>query len=332
MADTSSFDPLGALVGAGLGYATTAGNGLNQQQIGQAGQGSLGVLQQFQAGTPSPQINQNILSSYNNPYLDASIQANQWGTLSNFQNNILPSINDTFSNAGSFGSGRQAALTGEATRNLTQQLADIDAKQRSSAYNAAYNAAISAGENQYANQYNAANKIYGTAATNAGQAPWINALAGAGLGASGGLGGANSVLGASGSTFGNAISKLGGSVTGGLANLLGLNGGKAVPGTYPLQNGGTITVGQDGIKTINDGAGNISYYNPDGSNASLEQANVIPAGDSSFFGSGSTGDTSAIDNFDYGSLTGGAAPVNVADNSSSLVDSAPDFDFSSFFG
>ena len=281
MAD-NNLDPLGGLISGGLAYGLASQNGLNLQQIGQAGQQGLQGLQSILSGQNQQGVSQNVLGSYNNPFLDQNIAAGSRSLNNQFQNQILPSINDTFSNAGSLGSGRQAALTGTATQNFTNKLADIDAQQRSNAYNAAYTAAVNAGGQNFAAQQNAAQRLYSPATSIAQDAPWLQGVvggaAGAGLasflGGNGGGGGAaggilNGVTGA----IGQGASKL--------LSSLGLSASNSAPTTgpageqiYQLSNGGTLQMYPDGTQAIIQN-GQQTVYDPSGNPLNSESTQVL---------------------------------------------------------
>ena len=308
--DATQIDPLGGLIGGALGYFGSSQNGLNLQNIGQAGTGALTGLQSIANGQTRQQISPDLLSTYNNPYLDQSIAAGQRGLTNQFNQQVLPGITDTFSNAGSLGSGRQAALTGVATQNFTNKLADIDAQQRSNAYNAAYTAAVNAGGQNFAAQQNALGKIYTSAANNAGQAPWIQALSGAAVGS--GLGNA---LGQAGSNaIGNIASNAASYLKSQFPNIFSQgftppagaiqagNGGYS----WPTADGGTILRNPDGSINLTDANGNVQLFSNSGASLGTIPADNFGLND---IGSGldlSGGDTSWIDNTDWSNIGGGS--------------------------
>lgn len=168
---------LAPFINAGITYGLSEREGLNEREIGQGGQTAQKYFNELIGGQQQQQLNQNLLGSYNNPYLDQSIAAGQRNLSNQFYENTLPQINQAFSNAGSFGSGRQAALTEQATRDFNIKLADVEAQQRANAYDAAYQAAYNAGANQYAAQQNAASKLFAPAVNIAGQDPLVASLA-----------------------------------------------------------------------------------------------------------------------------------------------------------
>ena len=234
--------------------------------------------------------------------------------------------------SGNFGSLRgQTAVNkamGDAQAQLTTQQMQAALQNQATGVNAASSAgnvaqqginnALTVGQYQQAAPFtNVSNygKVLGgiqapTTVSNQTQLAPINQYAGlysllAGNGVTGGA--ANSIL----NTFG---------VTGGLQSLLkkglsafGYSGsgittdasGNPVPGSYPLEGGGTILINADGSKTITSADGTPQYFdnqgNPVSSAQGLQDSNVIPAGDTTNLGGG---DTSWIDNTDWTAYQG----------------------------
>lgn len=264
---TTDLSGLGALVGGGLGLLSSAQTPLNLQGISQGGvQGQQG-LQNILSGGIQPGVNQNVLQSYQNPYLQNAIQAANYGPTQQFQNQTLPQISDVFANAGSFGSGRQAALTGTATQNLTQQLNNNAAQLSNNAYNAAFQAAANAGTQQYAGQANAANSLYSPATQIAGESPLLSAI----TGASTGSGLANALATGNFGNLGQAVSGAGSALAGGVSSVLSKLGlsSPSGPGTT-LSDGSTQYQTADGGSVIQDQQGNVYVKGADGTTQSFD--------------------------------------------------------------
>ncbi len=288
----SGLNGLGALVGGGLGLLTANQTPLNLQKISQAGIVGQAGLQNILSGGIGPGVNQNVLQSYQNPFLQQTIDATNRPLTNQFNNQILPSINDAFSNAGSFGSGRQAALTGTATQNFTQQLNDNAAKLQNNAYNAAFQAAANAGTQQYAGQANAANSLYTPATQIAGESPLLSAISGAATGGNLANALASGNFGSIGNAISGGLSKIGGAISNGLG-LGGANGGTPA---VQVTNAGDVPAGQTPVD---------------------DQGNPMPGFSQNADGS------YTYDNSTVQSLPAPQAPVMLNDNLGSVADSSP---------
>ena len=153
--------------------AATAG----QQQLAQAGLGtgtglqaglgtSQDILSKIAGGQIGQGVSQSVLGSYQNPYLDASIQEQQRGLQRQYQEQVAPAVSMAARRGGLTGVGA-TALGVESGQRLSENLADIEAKNRSAAYNAAYQAAVSAGANEFQARQSAANTLGQQAVTGA---------------------------------------------------------------------------------------------------------------------------------------------------------------------
>lgn len=150
---------------------------LAQNLAGTAGglQGGLGVSQQtlqgLATGGVKQGVSQDVLGTYQNPYLEDVIQTTKQNALRDYRENILPTIQGRYAQSGIPGSSYQAVSEGIAQRGLAQDLATIEAQQRSNAYNAAYQAAVSAGANEFQARQSAANQLGAQAQAGAGLVP-----------------------------------------------------------------------------------------------------------------------------------------------------------------
>jgi hypothetical protein len=99
-----------------LGYAP---NMLNQGQ-----QGMIGSM------TYDP----SKVQSYVNPYVEGGLSAANRLTSQNLTENVLPTINSTFTGQGQFGSTRNAEFQNRAIRDTQQSIADANAKAMVGAY------------------------------------------------------------------------------------------------------------------------------------------------------------------------------------------------------
>ena len=144
-----------AQAGLGTGVGLQAGLGTSQDILGRIAQGQIGQG-----------VSQSVLGSYQNPYLDASIQQQQRGLQREYQEQVAPAISMAARRGGLTGVGA-TALGVESGQRLAENLADIEAKNRSAAYNAAYQAAVQAGANDFQARQSAANTLGQQAVTGA---------------------------------------------------------------------------------------------------------------------------------------------------------------------
>jgi len=168
----AAFDPTRM---AGIQQQLTATGG--QQQLAQAGlntgtglQAGLGtsqdILNKIATGQIGQGVSQSVLGSYQNPYLDANIQAQQREMQRQYQEQVAPGVSMAARRGGLTGVGA-TALGVESGQRLAENLSDIDARNRSAAYNAAYNAAVNAGANEFQAKQTAANTLGQQAVTGA---------------------------------------------------------------------------------------------------------------------------------------------------------------------
>lgn len=83
------------------------------------------------------QYDPNQLNQFLNPYTQGAANAVQTQLNRNLTENILPTIGNQFTDAGQFGSARNATMIGQATRDTQQALADSLAKANYGAYDTA---------------------------------------------------------------------------------------------------------------------------------------------------------------------------------------------------
>lgn len=179
----------GAGAGSGLGTANSAMQQLNGYG-GMSSIGGLGALNAMnglqQAGDPA-----------NNPYFNAAVQSAIRPVTQNFQEQVLPGINQGAQEAGQFGGSRQGIAQGLAARGYTDTIGDIATNMGNSAYAQGLQAQQAAGQlglgfagqglGALSSAGQLGSSLYGTGLTGQGQSQALAGSAQAALGAGGAL-------------------------------------------------------------------------------------------------------------------------------------------------
>jgi len=138
--------------------------------LGAAGQGAASANNIYSAGSPYLQAataaaSPQGIQAYMSPYTNSVVQGLQDTANQNWNQNIMPGINDKFVGSGQYASGRNAQVLGQAAGNFQTGLSSNIANALESGYSTAGQQA----QNQAANLLTAGTQLGNLASTQAGQ-------------------------------------------------------------------------------------------------------------------------------------------------------------------